>query len=292
MPSWQGKSKGKPLGYRIFVSVLKIGGLRPAYLLLRFVTLYYLLFSYKSTQSSFNYFRKRHGYGIIKSIFKVYQNYNLLGQALVDKVVVISGISNKLTFDFDGIENLQRIAALKKGGLLLSAHIGNWEVASHLLKDIDANINIVTFDGEDQAIKEYLESVTGKSSVNFIVIKNDMSHIFKISEAFSNNELVCMPADRFLEGNKTVTVNFLGAEAKFPVGPFMLAAKFNVPITFVLAAKEKTFHYHFFASELKEYLYLEKDDAVQQMINDFVAYMEVKVKQYPEQWYNYYNFWQ
>jgi len=292
MPSWQGKSKGKPLGYRIFVSVLKIGGLRPAYLLLRFVTLYYLLFSFKSTQSIFSYFRKRHGYSIIKSIFKVYQNYNLLGQALVDKVVVISGIRNHLTFDFDGIENLQKIAALKRGGLLLSAHVGNWEAASHLLKDIDANINIVTFDGEDQAIKEYLESVTGKSKVNFIIIKDDLSHIFKISEAFSNNELVCMPADRFLEGNKTVTVKFLGAEAKFPVGPFMLAAKFNVPITFVLAVKETTFHYHFFASEIKEYLYLDKDEMIQQMINDFVVYMETKVKEYPEQWYNYYNFWQ
>lgn len=31
---------------------------------------------------------------------------------------------------------------------------------------------------------------------------------------------------------------------------------------------------------------------MQRMLNDFVAEMEVKVKQYPLQWYNYYNFWQ
>src|SRR5271167_4591674 len=99
MSSWQGKSKGKPLGYRIFVSILKIEGVLPAYVLLWFVTLYYLIFSYKSSKSTFNYFHKRHNYGVIKSIYKVYINYNLLGQSLIDKVVVMSGIPNKFTFN-------------------------------------------------------------------------------------------------------------------------------------------------------------------------------------------------
>src|SRR5438874_13409963 len=114
MPSWQGKSKGKPLGYRIFVGVLKIGGVIPAYLLLRFVTFYYLIFSYRSTQSSFDYFHKRHGYSFTKSIYKVYQNYNLLGQAIIDKTVIMSGIPNRFSFNFDGRDNLHKIAELKK----------------------------------------------------------------------------------------------------------------------------------------------------------------------------------
>jgi predicted LPLAT superfamily acyltransferase len=165
-------------------------------------------------------------------------------------------------------------------------------VASHLLDEIDGRINIVTFDGEDPDIKEYMESVTGKSVINLIVIKNDMSHIFEISEAFLNDELVCMPADRFMEGNKTTTANLLGAEAKFPLGPFTFGAQFNVPVTFVYALKESTYHYHFFASEIKEYIYLERDEMIQHMVHDFVDSMETKVKAYPEQWYNYYNFWQ
>jgi predicted LPLAT superfamily acyltransferase len=292
MPSWQGKSKGQPLGYRIFVSVLIMGGVRPAYLLLRFVTLYYLLFSYKATKSIFNYFNKRHGYTVLKSIFKVYQNYNLLGQSLIDKVVIMSGIPNKFTFNFTGRNNLHDIAALKKGGLLLTAHIGNWETASHLLHEVDTPTNVVIFDGEDEGIKEYLDSITGEKSVKYIVLKDDMSHIFKINEAFSNNELVCMPADRFLEGNKTVTLNFLGADAKFPLGPFMLAARFKVPVTFVFGMKESTFHYHFFSTPVKEYLNLDREANLQDILHDFIESVELKVKQYPEQWYNYYNFWQ
>ena len=184
MPSWQGKSKGKPLGYRIFVGILRIGGLRPAYLLLRFVTIYYLLFSFRSTKSTFQYFHRRLGYSLLISLFKVYQNYNLLGQSLVDKTAVMAGIPNKLTFNFDGIDNLRKIATFEKGGLLLTAHIGNWEAATHLLGDIDTRINLVTFDGEDEQIKAYMKSVTGKTRINIIVIKDDMSHIFKLSHAF------------------------------------------------------------------------------------------------------------
>ena len=292
MPAWKGKSKGARLGYRIFVNILKVGGVIPAYLLLRVVAFYYLIFSYKSSKHIFNYFYKRHGYGVAKSVYKVYQNYNLLGQSIIDKVVVMSGIKNKFTFNLDGINNLHKIASLKRGGLLLTAHIGNWEAASHLLNDINCRINIVTFDGEDPGIKEYLESITGKSGINFIQIKDDMSHIFKISEAFLENELVCLPADRFLEGTKTVSVKFLGAEAKFPLGPFLLACKFKVPVSFVYGMKESTYHYHFFASDIKEYPDMEMEAMSEQILFDFVDYMENKVKKYPEQWYNYYNFWQ
>ena len=159
-------------------------------------------------------------------------------------------------------------------------------------KDGDTRINIVMFDGEDRQIKEYMAAVTGKRQVNVILIKNDLSHIYAISDAFKNNELVCMHADRFIEGNKTLTSEFLGGKARFPMGPFVLAAKFKVPVSFVFAMKETNLHYHFFASGIKDYAHLNKETLMQQMLDDFVAEMESKVKKYPEQWYNYYNFWQ
>ncbi|MBI3883442.1 MAG: lipid A biosynthesis acyltransferase [Sphingobacteriales bacterium] len=292
MPSWQGKSKGTTLGYRIFVSILNNFGVLPAYFLLRFVAFHYFLFSYKSSKNIFDYFHKKLGYSTGKSLFKLYQNYHFFGQTIIDKVVMMSGIRNKFTFDFDGEENLRKIVGLKRGGLLLSSHIGNWEIAGHLLKRLGTRINVVMYDGEHEQIKKYLTQVTGERQVNVIVIKNDLSHIYALNDAFKNNELVCMHADRFLEGNKTLSNNFLGNNANFPMGPFVLAAKFKVPVSYVFAMKESTTHYHLFASEIKEYAHLGKDIVMQQMLSDFVAEMEVKVKKYPEQWYNYYNFWQ
>jgi predicted LPLAT superfamily acyltransferase len=292
MPSWQGKSRGNRLGYGIFISVLKRFGVLPAYFLLRFVTLYYFFFSYKSSRFIFDYFHQRLGYNRLKSILKIYTNYYLLGQTVIDKVVLMSGIPNRFSFDFDGEDHLREMITLQKGGLLLGAHIGNWEIAGHLLQRLDIPVNIVMFDGEHQQIKEYLNSVTGKRNAKIIVIKNDLSHIYEISEAFKNKELVCIHADRFLEGNKTMTSEFLGEKAMFPAGPFVLAGSFNVPVSFVFAMKESNLHYHFFASPLKIHNRSEKSAGLQSMLDDFSAEMEKKVKEYPEQWYNYYNFWQ
>jgi predicted LPLAT superfamily acyltransferase len=173
----------------------------------------------------------------------------------------------------------------------LSAHIGNWEAAGHLLERLGTNINIVMFDGEHQNIKDYMNKITGERNAKIIVIKNDLSHIYAISEALSNNELICMHADRFVEGNKTIVTDFLGRPAKFPIGPFVLAAQFKVPVSYVFAMKEGTSHYHFYATPVQQYDYNNKTTAVKTMLNDFTAAMEKRVRQYPEQWYNYYDFW-
>ena len=292
MTTWQGKSRGNTLGYRIFVAVLKNFGVTPAYWLLRFVALYFWLFSYRSSRPLFQYFHQKLGYGKIKSLAMLYKNYYRFGQTLIDKVVVMAGIRNKFTYHFDGEENLYKIIALKKGGLLLSAHLGNWEIAGHLFKRLGTRINIVMFDGEDRQIKQYLEKVTGKRNMNIIVIRNDISHIYAINDAFKNNELVCMHADRFIEGNKWMSAEFLGEQARFPAGPFLLAATFKVPVSFVFAFKETNTHYHLFSSDIKEYNAGSKDAVIKEMLTDFVSHMENKVKQYPEQWFNYYNFWQ
>jgi len=292
MPSWQGKSKGTTFGYSIFVAVIKKFGVLPAYLLLRVVSFYYFLFSWRSSKIIYNFYRNKLQFGKLKSLSKLYRNYYIFGQTLIDKIAVMSSAENKFTFNFDGEHILRKITAQQNGGMLLSAHIGNWEIAGFLLKRLDTKINIVIFDGEHQKIKQYLDSVTGEHTANFIIIRNDLSHIYEIAAALKNNELVCMHADRFIEGNKTLTTDFLGHRAKFPLGPFLLAAQFKVPVSFVFAMKETNLHYHFFASEIKEYSTQSKDEFIKVMLTEFAAEMEKKVKDYPEQWFNYYDFWQ
>lgn len=291
MSLWQGKSKGNKAGYQFFVWILKRWGVRPAYLLLKFVVLYFFLFSYRSSKQIYYLYHKKLGYSPLSALKKLYRNYYLLGQGLIDKVVVMAGIKNNFTYTFDGEENLTAITKLTKGGILLSAHIGNWDIAGHLLKRLDTKINIVMYDGEHKKIKEYLAAVTGEKSVRIIFIKNDLSHIYEINQALKNNELVCMHADRFLEGNKTMVIKFLDQPARFPMGPFVLAATFKVPVSFVFAVKENDLHYHLFATEIKEYDHLKKEEAMQIMLADYATNMEKMVKEYPEQWFNYYNFW-
>ena len=291
MPSWEGKSKGTKLGYSIFIGILKRFGVFPAYLLLLSVAMYYLFFSIQSTKNSYSFFQKRMKFSKIKSVIHCYMNYLYFGQSMIDKMALISGFKNSFTFEFNGEENLKIMIKNKKGGILLSGHIGNWDAAGFLLQRLDTRINIVIFDGEHRQIKDYLEKVSGPRKMNIIVIKNNLSHVYEINEALNRNELVCMHADRFLDGNRTRKMNFLGAEARFPEGPFLLASTFKVPVSFVFAVKKGLTHYQLSSTKLKTYQEGSRQENIQVMMQDFVTVFEEKVNKSPNQWFNYYNFW-
>jgi predicted LPLAT superfamily acyltransferase len=291
MSRWQGKSKGTSAGYKIFVFLIKTTGLQGGYFLLRFVTLYYFFFSPSTSRHILELYRTSLKFNKIKSLKGLYNNYYNLGQTLIDKVAIMSGAGSEFTFHFDGEEHLRSMIAGQKGGLLLSGHLGNWEAAGHLLKRLNTRIHIVMFDGEDVQIKQYMEQLTGPKTFNIILVKNDLSHIFKINEALALNEVVCMHADRFLPGNKTITADFFGKPAQFPEGPFLLALKLNAPVVFVYAFKEGTQHYHLYSTPVKTY-YSRKGDTIQSVVTEYSRSMEEMTRAYPEQWFNYYNFWQ
>lgn len=200
----------------------------------------------------------------------------------------MSGMPSPFSVNHEGAKYLDEMADAGKGGLLISAHIGNWEVAGQLLKRLKSRINIVMYEVEQEKIKEYLEKIRDRS-FNVIFIRQDLSHIYEINEALQRNEFVCIHADRYVEGNKTIEATLLGAKTKFPIGPFVLATTFQTPVSFVFAVKEGVKHFHFFASKGKIY---EKGKVnIPSIVKDYTLAMEDMVAKYPLQWHNYFPYW-
>lgn len=284
---WQAKSRGGVFGYKIFLFVLRYFGLRSAYFILNFVALYFVFFAPKSTRSLWFYFRKIWKFGRLKSFRSVFKTYHNFGQTIIDKVVIFAGYSNKFTFDSDGREYLSDVINSGTGAILISAHAGNWEAASHFLKRLNTPVNAVLFDGEYEKIKALLSKSATVEKYKTIVIKKDFSHLFEIHKVLKNNELLCIHGDRFLENNfkKTRQIQFLGREARFPVGPFELATRFNKPCLFVFAFKENQTHYQFFAQTAK-------GQTAEEILNEYVRSVEAMIRKYPTQWFNFYDFWE
>ena len=207
---------------------------------------------------------------------------------MIDKTAINAGLRNKYSFEFDGIELLKDLLNQKQGGILISAHVGNFEVAEHFFADIDLDcqINLVTTDLERNVIKEYLESISMKPSVKFILIQEDLSHIFEINNALSRNELICFTGDRYFEGNKTMSEILLGKEAQFPAGPFSIASRLKVPVAFVYVMKEKNLHYHLYARQANF-----KHRDANALLKEFCSNLEIIIHKYPYQWFNYFDFW-
>jgi predicted LPLAT superfamily acyltransferase len=288
MAKWDGKSRGTVLGYKIFVFFIKKVGIKFAYTILYFVALYYFLFLKESNKAIFYYFHQRLGYSKWKAKMMGYKSYFTFGQTIIDKVAISAGLKKEFTYEFDGIELLYKLLEEKKGGVLISAHIGNFEIAEHFFGELNADlhINLVTTDLEHSDIKEYLEKVTKKSNIKFIIIKEDLSHIFEINAALTRNELVCFTGDRYFEGVKSLSDKLLDEEANFPAGPFLIASRLKVPVVFVYVMKEPNLHYHLYAREAQVKHRDEKG-----LLKEYISSVEMMIKKYPLQWFNYFDFW-
>jgi predicted LPLAT superfamily acyltransferase len=295
MAQWKGKTRGGVFGYAIFIFIIKYLGLKPAYFVLRFVAFYFLFTSKTAVKSSFYLYKKRLGYSTLKSIWLIYQNYNSLGEVILDKIALLSGAFSGFHYNLEDEMHLRKMAGDKCGGILISAHFGNWEFASQLLSSIEVKVKIVMADAEHNKIKEQLNRALNKIQFNVIYIKEDMSHIYEINEALNNKEFICIHGDRFISKDQTFSLMFLGEEANFPSGVFSLPLIYNVPVSFVYAVKENNMEYHFFASAPKIYFKESSAKSRKELAKDiaieYAANLEQMIKKYPSQWFNYFPFW-
>jgi predicted LPLAT superfamily acyltransferase len=288
MSRWDGKTKGSLLGYKIFLFFINFLGLRFAYWLLQIVSYYYFLFAAEPKRALFDFYSKALHITGKPALKLVRSNFLLLGQTLLDRAAFLLGKNAYFTHTFENEQYLLDIRDGGKGGILLSAHLGNWETAGNLLKGrITPTINIVMLDAEVESIKKFMDLSTGGSRFKVIPIKNDLSHVISIRNALLNNEFVAIHADRYLEGAKFIELDFFGRKAKFPYGPFVIASKFDAPVTFVFAAKDGKYSYHLSATA--PVTGKMKPEEIGKM---YVEALEEKVRQYPGQWFNYFNFFQ
>ena len=147
------------------------------------------------------------------------------------------------------------------------------------------------YDNEHADIKEVLEE-NRSAGASFRIIpvnKDPLAHVFMISEALDEGELVCFLGDRYVNEDKLLTSELMGHKADFPFGPFHLAARLKVPVFFYFAVREKDMTYRFsFVNAEKP---VSRKGGEDMILGQFIKSLENEMKQHPEQWYNYYDFW-
>jgi len=126
-----------------------------------------------------------------------------------------------------------------------------------------------------------------------IPVKKDLSHLFLLNSALDQGEIIIMTCDRIQGSEKHVACDFLGKKAYFPIGGFQLAAMKEVPVLFISVMKHRFKKYHIvvenISAEPKEG---EGHKAIAtKMAHRYVEALERLVIRYPEQWFNFYDFW-
>lgn len=283
MSKWSGRTKGSVLGYQIFIFFIKNLGVPVAYFLLYFVVPVYYIFLQKTRKNLSITFKKIPELNSSHLQNTIYRNFHSLGKTLIDNFAILTKFGVKYSYSENGEKYLIDLINHKQPAILISGHIGSWHIAGELLKKQKGVINVVMFDGEAKRIKKLVEKNIGKSNYNIITIKKDFSHLFKIKTAVDNGELICIHADRYLEGANTITAKLLDKEVHLPLGPFAIASKLNIPYTFVFAIKESMYKYQFSATKPQ----LSNDPQI--IANEFSEVLSEKLSNNPEQWFNYFN---
>jgi predicted LPLAT superfamily acyltransferase len=96
-------------------------------------------------------------------------------------------------------------------------------------------------------------------------------------------------------GSPSARIPFLGSDASFPIGAFVLAAIAGAPLVHVFNLREPGGHYHFFGCPA-QYPRMPPHDQRDAYLRDcaarFIADLENIVRRDPLQWYNFYPFWE
>ena len=292
MSTWKGKTRGGTFGYLFFIYLIKYLGITAAYIFLSLVVLYFIPFAPKATKSTWFYARHILKYNRIRSLGMLLRNYYRLGQILIDKVAIGNGKVDQYRFEFERYPEFLQLLNSEQGVIMIGAHVGNWEIGAPFFDEYGKKINIVMFDAEHERIKEILEKNASTRDYKIIPVNEDsLTHVFRITEALDRREYVCFQGDRYLNKEKLLTTSFMGKEAKFPMGPFLLASKLKVPVVFYFAMREaqRTYRFHFFIAETV--VRTKEKRAEQALLEQYTQTLEKIVRQYPEQWFNYYPFW-
>ena len=260
-------------------SLVKLAGaLHPVVLygVVALVIPFYMMFDGKGRRASYSFYRRRMGYGPIKSFFGIYRNFFAMGKVVIDRFAMYGGRSFK--FEIDERNCLAELSGQDRGFVIASSHVGNFELAGYSFSLGEKRLNALVYAAETEAVMAGRQKLFEQRNIRMVPVSEDFQHLFIVSSALAAGEVVAVPADRLFGSEKSISCTFFGEPARFPAGPYALAAARDVPVVAVFVMKTGVTSYRISAIKV--------DGA-----DSFASLFEEMVRKYPYQWFNFFNFW-
>ncbi len=293
MRSETNKKYGNRLGFAIFHWVLKLFGLKPAYLLLMLIIPYYIIFRPSVFRSSDHYLSRRFpGKSIAARYLSCFRYIYAFGQILVEQVALgILGPARMKVY-FPDQEKLYELSKKKKGLVLLTTHVGPWQSVMAMFDRMAGNVYFY-FDVENWEGGHFFDLASQRERFNFISPRSHLGGMIEASQVLFNGECLAVMGD-MVETKNIIKVPFLGDEARFPVLPHRLAVSTDSDIAMLLTARVGSMEYYIEYECLTEGL--SKEDFSRGELESILAgryakFLERFLKKYPYMWFNFFDFW-
>ena len=178
---------------------------------------------------------------------------------------------------YDGLENFQSALAKRRGVLVATAHLGNWELSAFAHSWMTAPMHIVVRPLDNPRIDTFVERYRALSG-NHIIEKKDAAR--GILKALKSGDAVGILIDQNTTLDQGVFIDFFGMKACAGTAFAKLAHHSGAAVVpgFALWSKEEQRYI------LRFYPEISMTGEVQQDTQRIHSHLESVIRQYPDQW--------
>lgn len=137
----------------------------------------------------------------------------------------------------EGREHYDAARALRRGAIVLTAHMGSFEVGMAALRRQDARIHVVFRRDEFGRFERMRSTLRAKLGVIEAPVDEGWTVWMRLRDALLADEVVVLQGDRVMPGQKGRRVPVLGGDMLLPAGPVKLALATSAPIVPVFSVR-------------------------------------------------------
>ena len=186
---------------------------------------------------------------------------------------------------------LENACARKRGVLLLTPHLGNWELGGALLGQRGIKIVVITQAEPGDGLTELRQASRARWGIETFVIGSNGFDFVEIIKRLQAGENVALLIDRPPEA-KAVDVNLFGQPFRASVAAAELARASGCAVLGVVVAREAE---GYAARILPEFTYdraaLGSRENRQKFTQQILSAFEPEIRRYPEQWFHFVPVW-
>lgn len=296
---WKKQERGSAFFLRLSLFLAQILPEFILKLIVKIVVWFYYIFS-KNERENIAEFRRNlskfAGSQTLKGT-SVFSHFEAFGGAICDKFRVWKGKIKDSELEIIDLERIKsELIGAQKGQILLTAHLGNVEICKALGARVDGfRMVILTYDENSREFNEVLKRISqNDGSVRMMLVNElDVAAMLELKNIVESGEHIGIMGDRTpIGGDKATRVKFLGKEASFNYGPYLIAGILGVKISSLWCQKiGGKFRIELvpLASDVK--LGRDRVAAAREYLQIYVRELENRCKQTPAQWFNFFDFW-
>lgn len=291
--SWASQAeRGAPWLARAAVAVVRRYGWTAGRALTLPATAWFLLSSARARRASRDYLGRVLGRPATPR--DVARHFDQFACAILDRVMLLSGHEQAYTIEVEGADALLDTVRQGRGCILLGAHLGSFEVLRALARTAPVPVWALMYRRNTGALTALLDRIAPDLHERVIEI-GDTASMLQARECVERGEVVGLLADRAPPGHRWVPAPFLGATARFPAGPFILAAALGAPVFLFHGASIGPRRYRVGIAPFAERVLLRRQQRAADLrlhVHRYAAALEQICRAHPFQWFNFFPFWE